>query len=167
MKGGNRFPLSCVHFYTAPSYSSKGKGRKMIVDQEHGRRNCIIPQGSHLEESSINRAKHEEKYGRIISGIFHLDETKQNLWLSPYRRHFKAVVSIIHRVTLLLKNPNQPKKPPKLKTDLRFLPINCIYKPVSRGNQEQYECHYGKKYAPTTLLFYVFIWRGDQAPWCL
>lgn len=72
----------------------------MMVDQEHGHRNCIIPQGSHLEESSINRAKHEEKDGRIISGIFHSNSTKQNLWHSPYWRCFKARAAVIHRVTV-------------------------------------------------------------------
>lgn len=87
----------------------------MMVDQEHGDRNCIIPQGSHLEESSINGAKQEEKDGRVISGIFHSNRTKQNLWHSPYWRCFKARAAVIHRVTLLLsplkknKNKNSEK----------------------------------------------------------
>lgn len=58
------------------------KERKMIVDKEHGHRNCIIPLGSYLEEPSVNRAKHKAKYGRIISGIFYSNETEQNLSLS-------------------------------------------------------------------------------------
>lgn len=58
------------------------KERKMIVDKEHGHRNYIIPQGSYLEEPSVNRAKCKAKYGRIISGIFYSNETEKNLSLS-------------------------------------------------------------------------------------
>lgn len=84
-----------------------------MVDQELGDRNCIIPQGSHLEESSINRAKREEKDGRIISGIFHSNRTEQNLWHSPYWRCFKARAAVIHRVTLLLSPLNKNKNSEK------------------------------------------------------
>lgn len=123
----------------------------MMVDQEHGHRNCIIPQGSHLEESSINRAKHEEKDGRIISGIFHSNKTKQNLWLSPCWGCFKARAAVIHRVTLLLS----PLKKIKIKTQkkqsrkqqVRCLLISCIYKSGSRvrASRNWYKCHCGEK----------------------